>query len=688
MTILFTSKTPLGKAISTTKAQLNRLETVGVKNVGEFLRYFPRTYTDSSNLIPILEIRTDQINTVKGTLSQLVEIRTKFGKKLIKAKLTDESGSVDVIWFNQPFIKKILHNGQQIILSGKAKFDLGKVTLLSPEYETVSQKQLHTARLVPVYHETEGLTSKWIREKIHPLLKSTKQLFPEYLSSDIIEKYQLMPYADAVMETHFPDTQNKLEAAKSRLAFDELFLLQLKALQKKWQWQQTAEKNRKRLSIHNSLSEFQKTLPFELTNAQTKSLNEILSDLNQDFPMSRLLQGDVGSGKTIVAGMAILNTLLHGYQAALMAPTEILAEQHYKSISKLFQNSEILKKTFNIRFLSGSTKAAEKVEIYLGLATGTIDFVIGTHALIQENLQFKNLGLAVIDEQHRFGVHQRSILKSQGSPHLLSLSATPIPRTLAMTIYGDQDLSVIDEMPKGRLPIVTRIVPEKKRKDAYLWIEDRIKTGRQAFIICPLIDESDTLELKSVLSEYESLKRDIFPQMNIGLLHGKLKPSEKEEVMARFKANEFQILVSTSVVEVGIDVPNATIMMIEGAERFGLSQLHQFRGRVGRGEHQSYCFLFMQNDSQTAKQRLKAMVDHHSGFKLSEIDLELRGPGQIYGIRQSGIPDLKMASLTDSEMIAKAREAAQSIINIDPELDHYPVLKNKISDLDNVYVKD
>ena len=688
MTTLFTSKTPLGKAISTTRAQLNRLETVGVKNVGEFLRYFPRTYTDSSNLIPILEIRTDQINTVKGTLSQLVEIRTKFGKKLIKAKLTDESGSVDVIWFNQPFIKKLLHNGQQIILSGKAKFDLGKVTLLSPEYEAVGQKQLHTARLVPVYHETEGLTSKWIREKIHPLLKSAKQLFPEYLPSDIIEKYQLMPYAEAVMETHFPGTQNKLEAAKERLAFDELFLLQLKALQKKWQWQQTAEKNRKRLPVHKSLPEFQKTLPFELTNAQSKTLSEILNDLNQDFPMSRLLQGDVGSGKTIVAGLAILNALLHGYQAALMAPTEILAEQHYKTISKLFQNPKTLEQSFNIRFLSRSTKASEKAEIYLGLATGTIDFVIGTHALIQENLQFKNLGLAVIDEQHRFGVHQRSILKSQGSPHLLSLSATPIPRTLAMTIYGDQDLSVIDEMPKGRLPIVTRIVPEKKRKDAYLWIEDRIKTGRQAFIICPLIDESDTLELKSVLSEYESLKRDVFPHLEIGLLHGKLKPSEKEQVMAKFKANEYQILVSTSVVEVGIDVPNATIMIIEGSERFGLSQLHQFRGRVGRGEHQSYCFLFMQNDSQTAKQRLKAMVDHHSGFKLSEIDLELRGPGQIYGVRQSGIPDLKMASLTDSEMIAKAREAAQSIINLDPELDHYPLLKNKISDLDNVYVKD
>lgn len=674
--------TSLSKILATTKPHLQRLEQVGVSNLGDFLQYFPRTYTDQSNLIKISEIRTDQVNTIKGTLSQLIELKTKFGKKLIKAKLTDSSGSVDVIWFNQPFLKRILHNGQQIILSGKAKFEMGKITLLGPDYEAVQSNQLHTARIVPIYHETEGLNSKWIREKLHPLLKYAPKLFPEYLPKEITDFYRLIPYSEAIIETHFPVSIEKLELAKARLAFDELFLLQLKALQKKWTWQKKNNKANLSLPKHSELLNFQEKLPFELTNAQKKSLEEIFTDLEKDYPMSRLLQGDVGSGKTIVAALAIFNTLKHNFQAALMAPTEILAEQHFQGISQLFKEQP-----FNIQFLSGSLKSSEKKTIQDALANGQIDLIIGTHALIQENIKFNRLGLAVIDEQHRFGVEQRSLLKSHGKPHLLSLSATPIPRTLAMTIYGDQDLSIIDEMPKGRLPIVTRIVPEKKRKDAYLWIADRVKTGRQAFVVCPLIDESDSLELKSVTSEYENLQH-IFPDFKIGLLHGKLKSEEKEEVMAKFKDNYYQIIVSTSVVEVGIDVPNATIMMIEGAERFGLSQLHQFRGRVGRGQHQSYCFLFMQNESQTALRRLKAMVTHTSGFKLSEIDLELRGPGQIHGIRQSGIPDLKMASLSDSITISKAREAAQKIIDIDPEFKKFPQLAQKLEEMNKIYIND
>lgn len=677
------NQTPINKAISTNRAHLNRLADLGVSTLGDLLQYYPRTHSDQSQLNTVIEVRTDRVNTIKGTLSQLVELKTKFGKKLIKAKFTDQTGSLDVVWFNQPYLKKLLHNGQQLILSGKAKFELGKVTLLSPDYEPIQQKQIHTARLVPVYHETEGLTSKWLREKIHPLLRYTSTLFPEYLPPSLIEKYQLMPYSKAIIETHFPTSLRKLELAKARLAFDELFLLQLQALQKKWQWQQTTSLNQKKMPLHNSFDKIIQQLPFQLTEAQQNALEEILKDLNQDFPMSRLLQGDVGSGKTIVAGLAIYNTIKHGYQTALMAPTEILAEQHYKTISQLFADHN-----FNIQFLSGSLKLSQKKLIYDGLTTGTIDLIIGTHAVIQESIKFKNLGLAVIDEQHRFGVQQRSILKSQGNPHLLSLSATPIPRTLAMTIYGDQDLSIIDQMPKGRLPIVTRIVPEKKRQDAYLWIKDRVMSGRQAFVICPLIDESDTLELKSVLTEYENLQKFIFPEFSIGLLHGRMKASEKEETMSKFKANQYQVLVSTSVVEVGIDVPNATIMMIEGAERFGLSQLHQFRGRVGRGEHQSYCFLFMQNESPGAKQRLKAMVDHHSGFKLSEIDLELRGPGHIYGLRQSGIPDLKMASLTDSAGISRARQAAEQIISTDPQLKSHPQLAQKIQQLEKIYIQD
>jgi len=676
-------KTPVSQLLLTNKAHLNLLQTVGIATYEDLIKYFPRTYDDQSNLTKIIAIRTDLPNTIKGMLSGLTEIKTRFGKKIIKARISDETGSVDVVWFNQPFIKRLLHNGQQVILSGKAKFELGKITMLSPQYEPVQNKQLHTARMVPVYHETEGLSSKWLREKIHPLLKHVPKLFPEYLPQEIIDTYQLLPYSEAILETHFPVSSKKLEQARYRLAFDELFLLQLKALQKKWLWQSQIKTSPKKIPRHPQLEKIIDGLPYRLTAAQQKTLQEILDDLNRDYPMSRLLQGDVGSGKTIVAGLAIFNALKSGYQAAVMAPTEILAEQHFKTLSVLFEQHD-----FRLCFLSGSVKASEKRIIYDNLAKGTIDLVIGTHALIQDNISFHNLGLAVIDEQHRFGVEQRSLLKSQGTPHLLSLSATPIPRTLAMTIYGDQDLSVIDEMPKGRLPIITRVVPENKRRDAYRWIEDRVKSGRQAFVICPLIDESDTLELKSVLTEYEYLQTNVFPELKIGLLHGRMKAQEKDEIMTKFKANQYQILVSTSVVEVGIDVPNATIMMIEGAERFGLSQLHQFRGRVGRGEHQSYCFLFMQTESDGAKQRLKAMVDHNSGFKLAEIDLELRGPGQIFGIRQSGIPDLKMASLSDSITINKAREAAQKIITRDPGLTGYPLLADKLNEMEKIYIKD
>ncbi len=677
------AKTPLSKVISTTKRHLDLLKHLGVENLGDFLTYFPRTYTDQSQYRKIVEIRTDEINTIKGIISQLTSVRTKHGKRLIKARFSDDTGSVDVIWFNQPYLLRILRNGLKVTLSGRAKFELGKITLQSPDFELNQETPIHTGRIVPIYHETEGLNSKWIREKVSPLLAHSRKVFTEYLPEQVRVKHDLMPYAEAIIEVHFPRSIESKEKARYRLAFDELFLLQLKALQNKWQWQQIAATEQKALPRHAELDKFIAALPYQLTGAQQKATAEILTDLSNNFPMSRLLQGDVGSGKTVVAGIAILNTILNGYQAALMAPTEILAEQHYKTIYKLFKAYN-----FNIKFLSGSTKQSEKNQTYSDLKNGLIDLVIGTHALIQDNLEFKKLGLAVIDEQHRFGVEQRSTLKKQGSPHLLALSATPIPRTLALTVYGDQDLSIIDEMPAGRLPIVTRVVPEKKRKDAYRWIEDRIKTGRQAFVICPLVDESDTLELKSVLTEYEYLKNDVFPNLKVAYIHGKLKSKEKDEIMQDFKECKYDLLVSTSVIEVGIDIPNATVMIIEGSERFGLSQLHQFRGRVGRGEHQSYCFLFMQNHSQTAMQRLKAMVDHISGFKLSEIDMELRGPGEIYGVKQSGIPDLKMASLSDSITIEKARKSASEIIKQDPELNHYPLLTNKLLDLKQEYFSD
>jgi len=676
----------LQKVLRTTKGHLGKLEELGVKTIRDLVLYFPRTYIDKSAYSSIAELKTDEVNNVIGTISNLFHKRTKNGKHLTKCLLSDETGSVEVIWFNQSYLKRVLKNGQEIILSGKVKFDFGKMTLQSPSFEEQKKEQTHVGRIVPVYHETAGLSSKWLREKIQPIIKDWAKQFGEYMPKEILEEYKLMPYQKAVAEVHFPSDEPTLEEAKKRLSFDELFPLQAKALQKKWYWQNIAVHEQKPLPRHPAIDEFLSTLPFELTEAQQRSIDEIFTDINKPFPMSRLLQGDVGSGKTVVAAAAILNTVKNGYQAALMAPTEILAKQHYHTIYKMLQPFGL-----NIQFIAGSTPQSIKDDIARQIHDGTVDVVIGTHALIQETINFKKLGLAVIDEQHRFGVKQRDILKSQGSPHLLSLSATPIPRTLAMTIYGDQDLSLIDEMPKGRQQIITRIVPERKRLDGYKWIEDQVTKGRQAFVICPLIEESeskDLEEVKSAIKEYEYLQKHIFPNLKVGLLHGRMKAKEKEETMNLFSQNKINVLVSTSVIEVGIDVPNASIMVIEAAERFGLSQLHQFRGRVGRGEHQSYCFLFMKKSGEEATKRLHAMVDFSSGFKLAEIDLQIRGAGEIYGVRQSGIPDLKMASLTDSFTISLARQAAQNIIERDPKLDNFPLLKAKIGELQEVFVKD
>ena len=677
---------PLGKVLRTTKKHLAKLELLGVRNVRDFLLYFPRTYNDTSEFTRITEINTADVNTIKGKLSTLFNVSTKYGKKITRGLFNDESGSIEVVWFNQPHLSKMLPRNKEIILSGKARFALGKVSLQNPSYEIVKQyeEQIHSGRIVPVYHETEGISSKWIREKLKPLIDDWTTLFKEYMPKDLLKEHDLIDYSTAIKNAHFPESEEALEKAKSRLAFDELFLLQLKALQKKWYWKNISHQEKKSMEIKiETIKECISKLPYTLTEAQKRVIKEILEDLKQPYPMTRLIQGDVGSGKTVVAAIAALNVIKNGYQVALMAPTEILAKQHYKTFLKILGLFG-----FNIQFIAGSTPNKQKDEVIRQMKTGTVDIVIGTHALIQEEVGFKNLGLAIIDEQHRFGVKQREILKKQGSPHLLSMTATPIPRTLAMTIYGDQDLSIIDEMPAGRQQIITRVVPENKRIDAYRWIEDQVKKGRQAFVICPLIDESDVLEVKSVIKEFDFLSEHIFPDLNLGLLHGKLKQEDKDKTMEDFKNNIIHILVSTSVIEVGIDIPNATIMLIEGSERFGLSQLHQFRGRVGRGEHQSYCFLFTNSTSEDGQTRLKSMEKHSRGFKLAEIDLELRGPGEIYGVRQSGIPDLKMASLTDFKTIEKARNAAAKIIKEDPLLKSYDSLAAKISELEETYVND
>lgn len=663
----------LVNVLRTTQRHLERLKGLRIKTVRDFLQYYPWDYDDRREFTKVAEMRTDQENTVRGKISNLGSERTFKKKLLVRALFSDETGSVEVVWFNQPYLLKILKDGMEVILVGKLKHSYEKNTFSNPIHELVGQDLVHTARIVPKYHETEGIKSRWIREKMKPILPATRQ-FEDYLPAPIKKAEKLMDLSQAIYQIHFPTDDKRLIMAKERLAFDELFLLQFLALQKRWRYRRGITDFKKRISVDRSvLNKFVADLPYRLTGAQKRVVSEILEDLDQDYPMLRLLQGDVGSGKTVVAAIAALNVIKAGFQVVIMAPTTILANQHFSGLAKLLKKYKV-----RTRFLAGSTSAAEKKKVYAELKDGKIDLIIGTHALIQEKVKFKRLGLAIVDEQHRFGVKQRDILKAQGSPHILSLSATPIPRTLAMTIYGDQDLSIIDEMPPGRQKIITRLVPEKKRLDAYAWIEDQVKKGRQVFVICPLIDESDVLEVKSAKKEYQFLKEEIFPELRIGLVHGKLKAAEKNKVMDDFAAGKIEVLVSTSVIEVGIDVPNATIMMIEGAERFGLAQLHQFRGRVGRGEQQSYCFLFTDKVSPVAFKRLKALESTIDGFKLSELDLEMRGPGEIYGFKQSGIPDLKMASLGDTKLIQRARQQAAKMVVFDPELEKFPKLREKM----------
>ncbi|OGJ51695.1 ATP-dependent DNA helicase RecG [Candidatus Peregrinibacteria bacterium RIFOXYB2_FULL_32_7] len=683
-------QTLLSKVIRTTNQHIKQLKEMGILTVADLLLYFPRGYEDESDFRTIIELSLDEVNVVKGVISNISTRYVKNGMALTTALLTDKTGSIEATWFNQTYISKQLKGGDEIILTGKIKMNQGRAVFSSPKFEKVKDEQVQTGRIVPKYYQADikdskyKISSKWLREKIQPILYLA-DFFEEYLPENILDENDLLSFKEAVKQVHYPDSEESLGKARERLGFDELFILQFRALQKKRDWQMSwLTENRDKILISEKLlAKFLVKLPFKFTNAQTKALEAILADLKKPYPMLRLIQGDVGSGKTVVAAagslLAILsNENLKNYerpQVCVMVPTEVLAKQHYKTFSKLFNSFDI-----RVELLVGSFTQKQKKSIVENMKLGLTDIVIGTHALIQEHVDFKNLALAIVDEQHRFGVKQREYLAQFGHPHLLYLTATPIPRTLALTIYGDQDISVIDEMPPGRQEIITRIVPEHKRQDAYRWIEEQVKKGRQVFIICPLIDESDKLAFKAVTEEFKRLKEQFFSNLRLGLLHGRLLPQEKDQVMSEFSDGHIDILVSTSVIEVGIDVPNASIMLIEGAERFGLSQLHQFRGRVGRGEHQSYCFLFTDSDSVNNIKRLKAMVQHASGFKLSEIDLELRGPGEVYGVKQSGIPDLKMANLSDSKLIEKARSAAEKFIKIDPDLEKYPKLRKKFEE--------
>ncbi|MBL7036797.1 ATP-dependent DNA helicase RecG [Candidatus Microgenomates bacterium] len=627
-----------------------KLAKLEIHTVSDLLLHVPNRYLDFSKTSKIKDVRAGEAITISGVVNSIVNQTTKKGRRMQIGQIEDETGKITVLWFNQPFLVRALYPGTTISLSGKLSWFAGRPALVSPEFEITKKgtPTTHTGNITGVYSETSGLSSKWLRSRVKMVLKSTDLSKLEFLPGEILKKHNLVKVDKALLDIHFPKSEKDSERALKRLAFNELLFLHIDSITKKKKWQKTTPSYKIKAKV-NEIEEFKKSLPFKLTKSQILVIDEILADFKKSYPMNRLLQGDVGSGKTVVAALASYLIFKNGYKTVFMAPTQILAKQHFNSLNELFKNFGIKVELVT----SGSKKAVSKLS----------DVLIGTHALIHRSVDMSKVGLVVIDEQHKFGVEQRShLLKNNVSPHVLTMTATPIPRTIALTLYNDLELSILKEIPKGRQIVTTWLVPPKKRNGAHSWIDSEItKKGSQAFIICPLIDESEAetfKDVKSVIVEYEKLK-NVFKSKNVGLLHGRMKEAEKHEVLQKFKDRSIDILVSTPVVEVGIDIPNATMMVIEDAKRFGLAQLHQLRGRVGRGKKKSYCILF--SDKKT--ERLLAMTKTHSGFELSELDLKLRGPGEVFGLKQSGFRELKIASWTDTKLIKQTSVVAKEVLN-------------------------
>lgn len=666
--------------LRTTQPFIDALFANGLRTVQDLVEYVPRTYEDLSEVVTLADAPPDRRVTFRGTIHTPKLVRTRSRKQIVQATFQDESGAVaTVVWFNQPHMMRMIHDGQHVTLSGKVTEDGYALKILSPTLEDARRPApLHAGRIVAVYPQSDRLTTRWLREKI-ALIRPVLASLPETLPSAVLHDEGLMSRADAYDELHAPSTPERLAKARERLAFEEIFRIQVEALRRKAAWQGERLERLKVPMDVELIKAFFACQSYTPTGAQKVAIYEILRDMEQDRPMSRLLEGDVGSGKTFVAVAVIANALAHRGQCAIMVPTEVLARQHLTTVSRLLlafhtfvQRRGFAEKGIHaehllslplprVALLTGSMPHADASAVRRDLATGLVDVVIGTHALIEDSVNFRRFTLAIIDEQHRFGVHQRERLAEKGSPHVLAMTATPIPRTLALTAYGDHDLSVLLEKPGHRPPIRTAIVRPADRRTVELFIDQEIDQGRQVYVICPLITESSSdemSEVRSVEQECERLQAE-FPRRRIGCLHGRLSPEKKSEVMQAFKNGSYDLLVSTSVIEVGIDVPNATIMVIEGAERFGLSQLHQFRGRVGRSDVQSHCFLFTTTAEQARSQRLQAMEQHASGFELAEIDLRLRGPGELLGLRQSGIPEMRFGGLLDVGLVVRARRAAE-----------------------------
>ena len=646
------------------------LGKLGMQTLGDMLYNFPRRYEDYSQLKPIKELFYGQQVTVIAAVQSVHSRPIRGGKaQLVEAIISDSTGGLRLSWFNQPWMANRLKKGDAISVSGKVEQYLGRLVMNNPDWEPIEAENLHTNRIVPIYSLTEKVTQKWLRNLMNQVVAHWAPRVTDHLPESVCSDAKLSELGEALLQVHFPDSQDKLKSARKRLAFDEIFFLQMGVLRQKRDWQSVTAR------IFDVPDEWMnariQALPFELTGAQQRAVDDILVDLGSGRPMNRLLQGDVGSGKTVVAALAAAIVANAGAQTAIMAPTSILAEQHFQSFSNLLAGENGIIPQDAIRLLVGDTPEAEKEAIRSSLADGSIKVVIGTHALLEDPVQFTDLQLAVIDEQHRFGVDQRAALRTKGhTPHLMVMTATPIPRSLALTLYGDLDLTVMDEMPSGRQPIATHVLRPQERERAYTLIRSQIKSGRQAFIIYPLIEESEKIDSRAAVDDHETLSKEIFPDLKLGLLHGKMRPDEKDTVMHKFRNREFDILVSTTVVEVGVDVPNATVMLVEGANRFGLAQLHQLRGRVGRGADQSYCLLIPDHEDALENERLQAMAESNDGFVLAERDLEQRGPGEFLGTRQSGYAStLRMASLTDLRLIENARSHAQKLFEMDANLE-------------------